>query len=86
MMIFDIRHRNEVGYVMAINLFAKDPVSCCNFVDLAAYKHHMRWLKPCEDTFPASTREWRTWFKDHISMFHLDGWREKMSSTNVERE
>ena len=77
--IFDIRHRDEGGYVLTINLFAKDPASCCNFVDLAAYKHHMRWLKPCEDAFPAETSEWRVRFKDHISMFNLDGWCRKMS-------
>ena len=63
--IFDIRPRAEGGYVLVINVFSDSTEPSKNFVDLVAFKHHMRWLKPCLDTFSSASRDWELRFKDH---------------------
>ena len=69
----DLRHRKERGYTLAINLALRDSHTDCAFVDLVAYKHHMRWMKPCGDTSPSDMREWKVWCEDNICVFDIDG-------------
>ena len=46
-------------------------------IDLIAFKHHMRWLKPCADILASVMRDWEILFKHHLQVFAVDGWRAK---------
>ena len=84
--IFDIRPRAEGGYVLLINVFPDSTEPSKNFVDLVAFKHHMRWLKPCLGAFSSASRDWELHFKDHIRRFHLGGWKGKLSHVKGDEE
>ena len=47
-------------------------------VDLLAYRHHMRWLKLCEDTLASDRKSRTTDFSDHLRDFDVSGWKKKI--------
>ena len=49
-------------------------------IDLLAYRHHMRWLKMCEDTLAIDRKSRKTDFRAHLREFDVSGWNGKMGS------
>ena len=78
--VFDVRHRVGGGYVLTDNLFvgSQIPEGQTMLIDLIAYKHHMRWVKICEDNLMADVRDWEKDFEEHLRIFVVDGWGEKL--------
>ena len=85
-MVCDVRHREEGRYTLKANLFLSElHDDDCSFVDLIAYKHQARRMNPCEDTLPADVKEFEFWFQDHIGVFSMDCWRNKLPKDDISR-
>ena len=81
--VFDLRNREEEegGYISTVNLFvAAEQSDDSKTVDLLAYRHHMRWLKLCDDTLDTDKKTWRADFQDYFREFKVTGWKEKLEN------
>ena len=78
--VFDLRSRDEGGYILAVNLFVHPDGLDAPTIDLLAYKHHMRRLKLCEDTLGGDRKSRKEDSQDHFREYHVVGWKEKMSA------
>ena len=78
--VFDLRNRDEGGYVLTVNLFKCDEdEENTSMVDLLAYRHHMRWLKMCDDALTTDRKSWKVDFAAHLKMYSMTGWSDKVA-------
>ena len=73
--VIDLRIREEGGYILTANLFTgTGRNSYTPMVALLAYRHHMGWLKMCEDTLAGDQKSRKEDFRDHLQCFKVTGW------------
>ena len=83
--VFDLRSRGEGGYILTVNLFTgRNANDDTPMIDLMASRHHMRWLKLCDDTLLSDRKTWRIDFRDRFREFVVEGWAEKLSRDKKE--
>ena len=78
-LVFGMRIREEGGYILTANLFSGDGcIDDAPMVDLLAYRHHMRWLKMCEDKSAGDQKSRKGYFREHLHCFQVAGWEVKI--------
>ena len=84
--VFDLRNRDGGGYIMTVNLFTCADADDENpATDLLAYRHHMRWLKLCEDALMSDRRTWKEDFLEHVREYAVNGRQEKVDGGHNEQ-
>ena len=81
--VFDVGRGCQQHEVTAHVFNPENMKSEPEYVDLVAFRHHMRWAKPCNDVPQTKWRDWRGDF-DRIIEYPRIGWKTLKERTGME--
>ena len=75
--VFDLRTRKAGGYEMRVSFSQALGGGDWPVVDLLAFNHHMRWLKPRTDALDTVKSGRKEFFRAYLQVFSVEGWTGK---------